>query len=216
MGLIAKGALRPKSTFAGNLETLNYVECLVSKKTGRELQILTGINVINSFSQMRLDLRQLPYALALLEILDQVLEGHSADSVFFDFTIHILESIRDSRQPEKIFWYFLLKLVSFLGFRPQLKQCYNCHTQNPSGNLRFHFSDGSVFCADCAANSFAGITLQNQDWLYLRNLQIQPHQKLNELENTANSGFNFTPLLIEYLNFHLEKNLSLKSLQLLA
>lgn len=215
LGLIAKGALRPKSPFAGNLETLNYANCIVSYKAGRELQILTGIDVIDSFSQMRLNLDRQPYALAVLEVLDQVLEGHTADAVFFDFTIYILRTIEKSRKPEMVFWYFLLKLVSFLGFRPQLKQCHTCHTQIPSGILRFNFSDGAVFCNDCAANSSGGMKLENPDWQYLRTLQLYPHRKLSAFEDTEHSGFNFTPLLIEYLNFHTEKNLILKSLQLL-
>ncbi len=215
MGLIAKGAIRPKSTFAGNLETLNYVECVISKKAGRELQILTGIDVLDSFNQLRLDLEKLPYALAVLEVLDKVIEGHSADTIFFDFTIHTLQMIEKINQAELVFWYFLLKLVSFLGFQPQLGQCHSCHTKNPSGTLRFHFNDGAVFCSDCAANSFGGMKLENQDWQYLRNLQAHPHKKLASFDQSIHSGYNFTPLLIEYLNHHTEKAINLKSLQLL-
>jgi len=215
MGLIAKGALRPKSTFAGNLETLNYIECVISKKAGRDLQILTGADVIQSYNQLRLDLDKLPYAMAILEVLDQVMEGHSADTIFFDFTIHMLRMIEKLNNAEFVFWYFLLKLVSYLGFRPQLSQCNSCHTKTPSGTLRFHFNDGAIFCSDCAANSFGGMKLTNKDWQYLRNLQVQPHKKLAAFDQTIHTGFNFNPMLIEYLNYHTEKKLNIKSLQLL-
>ena len=114
-----------------------------------------------------------------------------------------------------VFWYFLLKLVSYLGFRPQLRKCQICETEAPQGNLRFNFSHGAIICSDCAANSYGGMKLRNPDWQYLWKLQAHPHQKLDEFTGSRHSGYNFTPLLLEYLNFHIEKNLVLKSLQLL-
>lgn len=216
LGLIAKGALRPRSSFAGNLETLNYVECIISKKEGRDLQILTGINVINSFNQMRLDLNQLPYALALLEVLDQVLEGHTADSVFFDFTIHIIESIQNSSRPATVFWYFLLKLASFLGFRPQLQRCHICSKEKQESSVHFNLHQGTIYCADCYTNSTGGgIKLNQAAWYFLKQLQTYPHKKILEFAENPETDLKLTPMLIQYLNIHLDKDISVKSLQLL-
>ncbi|MBD3223866.1 MAG: DNA repair protein RecO, partial [Caldithrix sp.] len=65
--VIARGALRNKSPFAGQLQTLNFGHAIFSEKTTRTLQILTAFDAEDNFNTLRLDLRRLPYALAILE-----------------------------------------------------------------------------------------------------------------------------------------------------
>jgi len=215
IGLIARGALRPKSPFAGSLESLNYVQTIVATKSSRNLQILTGIDVLESFNALHLNLKQLPYALALVELLDQVLEGHDPDTVFFDFIITMIQSLEKSLHPKIVFWYFLLKFSSYLGFRPQLQKCHMCNTTTAKGHIKFNLPQGAVFCDDCSANSSGGIKLTCPDWHFLKELQKHPYKKIAGFPIERKSNFNFTSVLIEYLNLHLDKNISVKSLQLL-
>lgn len=215
IGVIARGALKPKSPFAGSIETLNQINCTISMKSGRELQILTELDVLNSFSGVRLDLDRLPYAMAISELLNQVLHDHEADAVFFDFTSAMLRNIESAHYPQIIFWYFLLKFSSFLGFRPQLNQCHSCHSAPSAGAVWFNLTQGAIFCADCVSNSAAGIKLDHAQWRFLTQLQTYPHKKIQDFSFDNVKNFNFTPLLLEYMNFHTEKNVVLKSLQLL-
>ncbi len=215
IGVIARGALKPKSPFAGSIETLNHINCTLSMKSGRELQILTGLHVLDSFNGLRLKLDRLPYALAITELLNLVLHEHEADAVFFDFTSAMLKNIETAQNPEIVFWYFLLKFSSFLGFRPQLKQCHICHSEPSSGSVRFNLTQGAVYCADCVSNSAGGMKLKHRHWQFLKQLQTYPHKKIQDFSFENAAGFNFTPLLLEYMNFHTEKNVVLKSLQLL-
>lgn len=215
IGVIARGALKPKSPFTGSIETLNFVRCTVSMKTGRDLQILTELDVADSYSGLRLKLERLPYALAITELLNLVLHEHEADAIFFDFTTTMLKNIETAENPDIIFWYFLLKFSSFLGFRPQLKHCHICHSEPSSGSVRFNLPQGTIFCADCASNTVGGMKLEHHHWQFLKHLQTYPYKKIQDFSFDNADGFNFTPLLLEYMNFHTEKNVVLKSLQLL-
>ena len=125
-GIIAKGALRPKSVFSGKLESLNLVEAIISHKDSRQLQILTDLQVLHSFSRLRLKPDHLAYSLAILELLDHTLEEHQSDPLFFDFSETMLRRLEITERPEVVFWYYILKLSSFLGFRPQLQTCHFC------------------------------------------------------------------------------------------
>lgn len=214
-GLIAKGALRPKSPFAGNLEALNYLEAEVSVKSGRELQILTAVSVHNNFSLLRLDLDRLPYALAVLEVLDQVMEGQASDHVFFDFIVEMLKQIEQAPDPQVVFGYFLIKLSSYLGFRPQLSACQNCGSEQISNGSRFDFYRGALYCPDCAYNSSAGMKLSKTDVLFLQRLQKHPHKAIKELAPPPDLSKHWVTFLIQYLSVHLEKTISLNALQLL-
>lgn len=215
IGVIARGALKPKSPFAGSIETLNHVHCTISMKAGRELQILTELDVLDSYGGLRLKLERLPYALAVSELLNLVLDGHEADAVFFDFAATMIKNIETAPHPEIIFWYFLLKFSSFLGFRPQLKHCHICHSEPSSGSVSFNLSQGAVYCTDCVSHSAGGMKLKHEHWQFLKQLQTYPHKKIQNFSYENTAGFNFTPLLLEYMNFHTEKNVVLKSLQLL-
>ncbi len=216
IGVIAHGALKPKSPFAGNIETLNHIQCILAHKQDRNLQILTGIDVTDSFNALRLDLDKLPYALAISELLYLILEEQEGNPVFFDFTLTIIQSIAKSDRPDIVFWYFLLKFSSFLGFRPQLQKCHACDTENSNTPIRFDLYQGTVYCSDCSANSPGGMDLTHFDWNFLRHLQKHPHQKIHKFPLISDTILNFTPMLMQYLNIHLDKNITLKSLQLLV
>lgn len=214
-GLIAKGALRAKSPFAGNLEALNYLQAEVTIKKDRELQILTGISVHNNFASLRLDLDRLPYALAILEVLDQVMEGNDSDDVFFNFVVTLLQQIEGATAPQIIFGYFLLKLSSYLGFRPQLNTCQSCGDTQIQNGMRFDFHRGALFCQDCAHNSAAGIKLAPNDIHFLQQLQTHPYKSIQTVSPPSELSKHWISLLIQYLSVHLEKNLTIHALQLL-
>ena len=215
IGLIARGALRPKSTLAGLTESLNYVHCVVSNKAERNLQILTSIDVIDSFNHLRLEITRLPYALAIIELLNQVIEEHESNPVFFDFTIEMIQNIGKAKSPQIVFWYFLLKLSSFLGFRPQLQKCHVCENERLTKSIQFNLHLGTIYCQDCYANSAGGMKLTDSTWQFLRQLQTYPHKRILDLAENSGSKLNLTPMLIQYLNIHLDKDITAKSLQLL-
>ncbi len=214
-GIIAKGALRPKSPFAGKLESLNLTEAIISFKESRQLQILTDLQVWHPFNQLRMQPDHLPYALAILELLDGTLEEHQPDAVFFDFCAAMLQSLERAKRPEVVFWYFILKLTSFLGFRPQLQMCTSCQAETSSGPVTFNLSSGAIFCAACSSNSAGGVRLSDTEWEFLKRLQTFPHRQIGQFPQQFQSSHRYTTLLLDYLNLHRETRLQLRSLELL-
>ncbi len=214
-GIIAKGALRSKNPFAGKLESLNLAEIIISHKESRRLQILTDIRVHHSFNRLRLQPDHLAYGLAVLELLDYTLEEHQSDAVFFDFSAAMLRTMEQTNRPEVVFWYFILKLSSFLGFRPQLQTCASCMAEKSPANVTFNLSSGSIFCAACSSNSAGGVRLSDTEWQFLKRLQTFPHQKIAQFPEAFESSHHYTTLLLDYLNLHLESRLTLRSLELL-
>ena len=213
--VIARGALRPKSSFGGKLESLNLIEAIISSKESRELQILTQADVLENFTQIRLQMERLPYALAILELLNLSLEEHQADALFFDFCEKMLSAIEISAAPTTVLWYFLLKLSSFLGFKPNLDACNFCKTTSFKGPLSFLPQKGVLVCGDCSAATPSANLLQTDEISFLQILQRYPHRKIAGLTLPEGLKKDFTPLLLDYLNVHIERNIVLKSLDLL-
>ena len=213
--VIARGVYRNKSAFAGKLESLNRVEIIVNSRSSRSLQILTEVDVIDSYNTIRLDLRRLSYALAILELIQQTIrEGHS-DTVFYDFIVVLLDTLKTVNMPSVIFIYFLLKLVSYLGFKPNLDHCPVCKNTPSSDILYFSMEKGTIFCRDCAEGTVMLRKIKSDNLDLLRKLQTHPHRKISEFETKDFPEQYFTNLLIDYLNFHTENIISLKSLSML-
>jgi DNA repair protein RecO (recombination protein O) len=214
MKVIAKGALRNKSIFAGKLESLNYVEIIINEKKSRTLQILTDIDLLDSFNNLRMQYDRLPYAITIMEIIQQIFEEEFNDELFFDFVIEMIRAIEKSEKAEVVLWYFLLKLSSYLGFKPQLSYCSLCETRTLSFPVKLSLENGSIFCSTCHSDSLLIERLNVVNLQLLQRLQTYHHKKINEfkVESTRNG---LTALLIRYLNFHLDKKITVNALKLL-
>jgi DNA repair protein RecO (recombination protein O) len=213
--VIARGVYRNKSTFAGKLESLNRIDTVINSKDSRSLQILTEADVIDSFNVVRMDLERLPYALAILELIRQTVHEQHSDTIFFDFIIEMLNALKSSTDPPVIFIYFLLKLVSFLGFKPNFDICQVCEKPLASGYSFFSLENGTIYCQDCAEGAAMLRKIKSEEVDLLKNLQKYPHRKIAEFEGNDLPVQQFISLLIDYLNFHTEANLTVRSLSML-
>ncbi|MBN1408839.1 MAG: DNA repair protein RecO [Calditrichaceae bacterium] len=213
--VIARGVFRNKSAFAGKLESLNRVEIVINSRSSRSLQILTEADVIDSYNAIRPDMQRLPYALAILELVRQTIRESHSDTIFYDFIIVLLDAMKTSQTPAIMFIYFLLKLVSFLGFRPNIDECQVCDKKPSSDIAYFSLEKGTLFCEECAEGATMLRKIKSDDLDLLRKLQNFPHRKIAEFEVNDLPAQYFIDLLIDYLNFHTETNITLKSLSML-
>lgn len=214
--VIARGVYRPKNPFAGLLESLNLLEIVISSRSTRALQILTQADLIDPFNALRLDMNRLPYALAILELLDQTMAEDHGDALFFDFSQNILRAMQEGRQPILILLYFLLKLTSYLGFKPNFGQCSMCATTRFSSHAFFSLEKGSVYCSDCAAGAAMMQKLSADQVQQLAGLQKYPHHKIAEFTSPLLGDPAFIVFLLEYLNFHMDKSITLRSLSMIT
>jgi len=213
--VIARSVYRPNNPLSGRLEALNLLEVIIVQKPSRSLQILQEAELLNAFSRMRQDMARLPYALAVLEVIEQTIGEQHSDEIFFDFTLHILESIETARLPEILFIYYLLKLSSFLGFRPAFQVCQSCGKENFKETVYFSVEKGTIFCPECSGDHSYLSPLREDQFYFLRKLQTYPHKKIDTFPIPLPPQTNFIQLLARYLGFHLERPLHLNALSLL-
>jgi DNA repair protein RecO (recombination protein O) len=211
--VIARGALRNKNAFAGKLETLCLLDVIINQKESRSLQILNEADLFSSFNQMRNNLEAYGFGLAILEIINQVFEDLQADQIFFDFTVEMLETIMIISQPENVLIYFLLKLSSYLGFKPHLDKCISGSTEKCAEIVYLSMTEGHVFCSNCNMVSENPLRLKKEDFFCLKNLQKINHRRLRIWENVPSEPKRLIRILLSYINFHLERELHIDALQ---
>ena len=216
--IIAKGAFQEKSEFRGTLETLNFVEIIVSHKETRGLQLITSASLQNSFQKIREDLQKTAVAFSVIEIIQQFLQTHEPIIGFFLYTVDLLEAINSSNfLDHKIYlWHFLIKLSDTLGFGWSLQRCMVCNTLPETPILFLDHENGGVICQNCKPKvKVDGIQIDQKQWQFLKTLA---ETDVNEIHHSFNESHvkpetDFTNILLKHLSFHTDMFIELKSLK---
>ncbi len=114
---LAKGVRRSASRKSGHLDLLNLVKFQVAR--GRTPQILTQVDLIDSFNDLKNDIRFSRSAFYLMEILNHILAAEQKDKQLFVsvknyFTkLHQLEYSQASRQLSTEFEVYLLQHLGY-------------------------------------------------------------------------------------------------------
>ncbi len=121
ISLITRGARSKKSPQSAYLQPMNHLEVIFYYKTTRDLHTVSKLSFLSSWSGILADLKKISYGLAIIELTDKTLRDHDAHSDLFDELQAVLQLLND--RPDHlnlVFWYYQVKLLSALGFRPDL------------------------------------------------------------------------------------------------
>jgi DNA repair protein RecO (recombination protein O) len=214
MKVIAKGARRIKSSYAGMLETMNLVEAVIYVSEKRQIQILGELALENGFAGIKKDYDRTGRVYAIFELADHFLQDGERDPVFFDFLLTLLREITEIKDSRIVFWYFLLKLGSYLGFRMDLGRCAGCARELGEEESFFSLSHDGLTCAACQTGISNGWPLPAAAKAFLVRLQKTPHKRLSKTVFAEPGRFPYTDFLLSYLRHHTGENLELFSLKI--
>ena len=139
---VAKGVRKTKSRFGGRLEPLNHVSLLLYE--GRELDIVSQAETIDSLGPLLDDLDRLTQGLALLEA-----PTSSRRSASRRRTSTGCSSARCGRSTPAVAARrrLLLEAAAAEGLRPELEACAGCG--RPRAIVAFDIHEGGVLCRTC-------------------------------------------------------------------
>jgi DNA repair protein RecO (recombination protein O) len=233
---IAKGARKPSSRKSGHVELFTHSALLIAK--GRHLDIVTQADTLDAFAPLRANLDRLGFAYYLAELVDQFsVEGDSAsrgefhasadpdgapmdtaveNQPLFDLLLHSLQWLgEEATDPALLARYFELRLLQYVGYRPQLTKCSNCGKPlEPIDNF-FSAEAGGVIDPACAQ------TLRDKTFEYardlqpislnalkvLRYLQTRDWEAVRALRLNSQAHAEVEALMQRYIAHHLERNL---------
>ncbi len=211
---VAKGARRKNHQYGNFLESLNHLETIIYISDKRELQNLGNTSLLNSFYKIRQNLDKTAFGLAILELINTFFQQGENDPVFFDFLLTQIQALDQTSQPQVIFWYFILKLASYLGFKPHFNHCKICE-EIKNEDYYFQISTGSVYCLECIGDTNLFIKIPDQVYQYLNKLQKANYKQIADYPPLLNYKFNSLNFLLDYLRHHTEQKIELASLKLL-
>ena len=124
IGVMAKGAKKIKSSLRNVTGKLSYGYFHLNYKKDK-LSNLVSVDIIDSFKNIRKDIKLISYATFLLDLSGQVMKHNSNTSVFSILT-SALKKINNNYDPLVIMNIVELKYLNLLGVMPILDCCSEC------------------------------------------------------------------------------------------
>ena len=122
---IGKGARRPKSPFAGMLESLNEIEVVYIQ--GRsELYTLKECSMLRSRMGLREDLANIRSALQVLAVVEETQTLSDPHPEVFTLMEECLDAIEERSDPGRVVLFFHTKLLEVSGYAPDYSMCALC------------------------------------------------------------------------------------------
>jgi DNA repair protein RecO (recombination protein O) len=162
---VAKGIRKPTSRFGARLEPTSHIAFQCYR--GRELDVVTQVETIDAFRQLREHYGSLTHAISMLEAVDQVAQEREANPALYRMLVGALRTLATAPSSPMVAPAFFWKLLSLEGFHPVLDTCTRCGGES-GPFLAFDFGEGGVLCNECAR--FAGRRVEAEAIALLRRI----------------------------------------------
>jgi len=210
VSFIAKGARSKNNKFGSLLEPLNCIIASYYFKPGRDLQLITGADLLLSVRQLHSDIEKLAYGLSVLESISQALAPLEQNTGVFDLLINFIEAISNNKAHHfSLFVKSQIQLAELLGFAFD----FNHFLASNGETKMFSLENGSII---------DDRSYKNNNILYLEEEILDKFIKLsnNDMEGIYDIMFDkkdepiVVNFFIKYFGFHLESKFFYKSMNL--
>jgi len=164
--VIGKGTRRPKAKLASHLEPFYEVDLVVA--VGRAIDRVVFARVLHAHASIAESLERAQCASFLAECVDRLVVEPHRDVALFDLLRDALDAVE--QRPADLVPHqaplatpFTLRLLSILGYTPQLDRCVECRTSIAPGPTIGVPSRGGIACTTCATSIRNGIPLTADD-----------------------------------------------------
>lgn len=171
---VARGVRRPTSRSAGHLEPFTLSDVMFA--VGRELDVVSQADTIESFRGVREDLALTTHAYYLAEVVDLLTEDRFENEAVFDALLNGLHDLNASADTRLVLVLFHLRLLDALGYRPELRECVVCRSAIAPGENRFSAVLGGAVGPICSSREASARAISTSALKLLRHLQVTDGQ----------------------------------------
>jgi len=200
MSVILKGGRSPKSKMGMMVDPLNHLEIVFYKKESRDVQILSGAEIISHFHHLKEDLEGLRYSYAVIELVKNLSPENEPNLKIFKGIVRILSLFDSSNEsPEILFGRFFLFFIEEVGYQMQLFKCTLCGKDELKNKILGYNYDRGLLCENCKTENINNLEINPELFDYL--LCLKTNKSIQSVDNyTIKRANNFFE---NYLKFHI-------------
>ncbi|HTP01689.1 MAG TPA: DNA repair protein RecO [Anaerolineales bacterium] len=204
---LVKGARKLTSRKAGHLEPFTHVKLQLAK--GRDIPLVTQADTVDAYLPLRENLVLTSQASYVMELLDRfTYEDGSENSSIFRLLTETLARLSSGADPWVAIRYYEMRLLDYLGFRPQLFECANCRREILPEDQYFSFSAGGVICPSCGRGIPRLKPISVDTLKYLRHFQRSKYADAARAQPSPEVRAEAEALMQGYFTFLLERELN--------
>jgi len=203
---IAKGVRKIRSRKAGHLEPFTRASLFLAK--GRNLDIITQAETLDSYIGLREDLERLALASYVVEVVDRFTYEEGQNIGIFRLLANTLSRLETLPNAETVVHYYETRLLDLLGFRPQLFECVNCGSQIREEDQFFSPLTGGVLCPKCGSSQSDAWSVKKDTLRYWRHMQRSKWQQVESVVIPNVIETRLADLIQRYLTYLLERSLN--------
>ena len=208
---VAKGTKKPKSSLGARMESFIANSVMLSK--GRNMDIVSQAETLNSFSDTRKDLDKIFYSMYATEVVNNFgTENDASSEEIYNTLYKTLNSISNSKDKKDILlavMKFQLKIMKISGFLPEFSTCLKCGKKIENEGY-YSAENCGVLCSDCITDSIGKIILHKKIRDFLNYMTDADFYLLTDYELKATERICTT--CFEFLKDCINKN-SLKQIK---
>ena len=202
---IAKGARKPQSRKAGHVESFMRSEMLFAR--GRNLDLITQAELVEAYRPLREDLVRVTYASHVVELLDRFTAENDAHPELYQLLSDALGWLATTTDLLLSTRYYELRLLSLVGFQPQMFQCVSCGTLIEAEDQFFSAELGGTLCPDCPDVVGRAHPVSLGALKVLRYIQTRPYSTVRRLRVRRPLHTELETIMHHYLQHQLERRL---------
>ena len=207
IGCSAKGARKPKSLLMAGTQFLCFGEYLIYE--GASTYHINSCDTIELFYPIRTDLNKLKYASHVSKIINDVTYENQNTYKILQLYLNTLYMISQTdRNLDFILSVFKIRLLTLLGFSPEIKYCTTCKTNE---NLSyFSIKDNGFKCLSCGKVDKSAIQISNSTITAIRYIMMSDAKKIFSFQISDENLKELNLVSKLYFNEKLEKEYKLE------
>lgn len=198
---VAKGARRSKSRFVNAIRPFIVANYVIFE--GQNYYYIDQWELIEAYKNIEKDLVKFSVASYIAETINKILEENQKSERLYLFLKHSLKAVDELQIDPLIFISsYNLKLVSLLGYMPQLDNCVVCGKRE---NLEyFSNSCGGAVCINCKNKCFDAKPLHGVTLKAIKYFLKGDYDKLQNIKVSGVIKEEVDKIITAYMKEHLE------------
>lgn len=144
IGIIAKGANRPKMNYTNLTSKLTYGVFHINKRPN--LSTLIEVDLIDNFKYIRQDMSKISYSLFITNLVTQIYEQNQVEDIY-NIYICGLKKINEGYDEHIITNILEIQLLKYLGIGLVIDKCISCNKNTDIVTISAY--KGGLLCKDC-------------------------------------------------------------------
>ncbi len=198
----AVGVRKPGSRKAGHLELFHRAVVMLAR--GRDFDIVTQAETVESFALLRDDLVRSAAASYVAELLDRLAPEESENPEAYQLIVRTLEALCGEANVPLALRCYDLKLLSAMGYRPELSLCTVGGETIQAEDQFFSPARGGVVCPRCADRAEGRYPISLAALKVLRHVQRIPIEEALQLQVSDATLAELEPVLQRSIQYLLE------------